>query len=148
MSQECTILVTSWIWLQKVCLVTLHSILGILFKCGQPLAEHETRDACTQLIIHASIKYQTYRAMFASVISPSLIFQYRPRMTLYSFSVHLLISRTWMVGLTLAPEGSGSLVKPQPVYAFLQLRSCSHWGCRMSENNRWELVQQTPSFCV
>ena len=119
-----------------------------LFKCGQPLAEHETRDACTQLIIHASIKYQTYRAMFASVTSPSLVFQYRSRMTLYSFSVHLLISRMWMVGLTLALEGSGSLVKPQPVYVFLQLRSCSHWGCRMSENNRWELVQQTPSFCV
>ena len=69
---------------------------------------------------------QMYRAKFASVTSPSLIFQYRSRMKLYSFSLHLLISRTLMAGLTLAPEGSGSLVKPQPVYMFLQLRSCSH----------------------
>ena len=46
---------------------------------------------CMHTIIHVSIKYQTYIAMLASVTSPSLIFQYRPRMKLYRFSVHLLI---------------------------------------------------------
>ena len=55
-----------------------------------------------------------------------------------NFSVHLSKSRMGMVGLTLAPEGSGSLVKPQPVYMLLQLRSCFHWGYRMSENNKWK----------
>ena len=38
--------------------------------------------------------------------------------------------------LTLASEGSGSLVKPQQVYGHLHLRSCCIEGCRMSENMR------------
>ena len=44
----------------------------------------------------------------------------------YSLSVHLLRTRTSMAGLTLAPEDSGSLVKPRPVYVLLHLRSCFH----------------------
>lgn len=30
----------------------------------------------------------------------------------------------------------------------LQLRSCSHWGCRILENKKWEVAQQTSSLCV
>ena len=39
-----------------------------------------------------------------------------------------------MAGLTLAPEGSGLLAKLLPIYIHLHLRSRSHRGCRMSEN--------------
>ena len=65
-----------------------------------------------------------------------------------STSVQLLRSRTWRAGLTLVSEGSGSLAKLQPTHEHLHLRSCSHWGYRMSENKRWEVVQQTSSLCV
>ena len=63
-------------------------------------------------------------------------------------SVHLLRSMTWRVGLTLVSEGSGLLATLQPIHEHLHLRSCSNWGCIMSENKRWEVVQQTSSFCV
>ena len=61
---------------------------------------------CMHTIIHASIKYQTYTAMLASVTSLSLIFQYRSRMKLYRFSVHLLI------GVSLSePHTSGTALR-------------------------------------
>ena len=85
--------------------------------------------------------------MFTSVTGPSLVLKYRLRNdTIYSFSVLLLKTGTWWAGLTLAPEGSGSLVKPQPVNVFCQLRFCSHWGYRTSGNKKWEVVQQTSSL--
>ena len=62
-----------------------------------------------------------------------------------STSVHLL---TWRAGLTLAREGCGSLAKLQPIHEHLHLRSSCHWGCEMSENKRWEVVQQISSLCV
>ena len=65
-----------------------------------------------------------------------------------STSVHLLRSRTWRVGLTLVSEGSGSLAKLQPIHKLLLLWSGSYWGCRMSANKRWEVVQQTSSLRV
>ena len=52
-------------------------------------------------------------------------------------TTHFLKSiRTWITGLTLAPEGYGSLATLQPVHGPQCLRSGSHWGCRMSENLR------------
>jgi len=39
-----------------------------------------------------------------------------------------------MEGLTLAPEGSGSLSKLQTVHGLHHLRSCYCWGCRIPEN--------------
>ena len=39
-----------------------------------------------------------------------------------------------MAGLTLAPEGSGSLAKQQLLHKLLHLRSGWTQGCRMSEN--------------
>ena len=54
-----------------------------------------------------------------------------------------------MTGLTLAPEGSGSLAKLQPLHELLHLRS----GCprgymyRMLENKRREVVEIS-IFCV
>ena len=53
-----------------------------------------------------------------------------------------------MTGLTLAPEGFDSLAMLQPVHGPQCLRSGSNWGCRMSENERWQVVQQTSSLCV
>jgi len=41
-----------------------------------------------------------------------------------------------MAGLTLAPEGSGSLSMLQTVHGLHRLRSCHHWGCRIPENKR------------
>ena len=61
--------------------------------------------------------------------------------SIYSLSVLLLRSRTWMAGLTSAPEGSCSLAKLQIIHEHLCLRSGSHWGCRVSENKRWGVVQ-------
>ena len=48
-----------------------------------------------------------------------------------------------MTGLTLAPEGSGSLVKLQPLHELLQLRSgCSRgYKCRMLKINGGEAVE-------
>ena len=63
-------------------------------------------------------------------------------------SVHLSRSRTWSARLTLVSEASGSLAKLQPIHEHLWLRSGCSRGCRMSENKRWEVVQQTFSFCV
>ena len=64
----------------------------------------------------------------------------------WSISVHFLGSRSWMTRLTLAPEGSGSLAKLQPLHKLLQLRSRCNRGymCRMLKNKRWEVVL----FCV
>ena len=56
--------------------------------------------------------------------------------------------KTLMAGLTWALEGSGSLAKLQLIHELLHLWSGSNWGCRMSENKRWEVVQQTSSLCV
>ena len=50
-----------------------------------------------------------------------------------------------MTGLTLAPEDFDSLAKLQLPHRLL-LWSGSNWGCRMSVNKRWEVVQQT-SLC-
>ena len=63
------------------------------------------------------------------------------------YSVHFLRNvRTWITGLTLASEGYGSLATLQPIHRLQCLRSGSHWGCRMSENERWEVVQQPFHF--
>ena len=59
-----------------------------------------------------------------------------------------LRSRTCRAWLTLAYEGSCSLAKLQPIHKHLLLTSGSHWGCRMSENKRWEVVHKTSSLCV
>ena len=48
-------------------------------------------------------------------------------------------------GLTLAPEVYGLLATLQPIHEHLHLRSGWNWGCRMSENKRWEVVKQTTS---
>ena len=56
--------------------------------------------------------------------------------------------KTLMAGLTLALEGSGSLAKPHQVHTLLYLWSGSNWGCRMSDNERWEVLQQTSSLCI
>ena len=55
-----------------------------------------------------------------------------------STSVQLLRSKTWRARLTLVSEASGSLAKLQLVHEHLRLRSGSNWGCRMSENKRYE----------
>ena len=47
-----------------------------------------------------------------------------------------------MAGLTLAPEGSGSLAKLQLLYELLCLRSGWTQGCRMSENKERKVVQE------
>ena len=57
-------------------------------------------------------------------------------------------SKTWRAGLTLALEGSGSLATLHLIHEHLLLWSGSQRGCRMSENKRWEVVQQTSSLCV
>ena len=56
-----------------------------------------------------------------------------------SISAHFLGSRSWMTGLTLASEGSGSLAKLQPLHELLHLRSGCYRGCRMSEriDEKW-----------
>ena len=41
-----------------------------------------------------------------------------------------------MAGLTLVPEGSGSLAKQQLLHELLHLRSGWTQGCRMSENKQ------------
>ena len=47
-----------------------------------------------------------------------------------------------MVGLTLAPEGSGSLAKLQLLHELLHLRSGWTQDCRMSENKQIKVVQE------
>ena len=65
------------------------------------------------------------------------------------YSVHFLRNvKTWITGLTLAPEDYGSRATLQPIHRSQCLRSGSHWDCRMSENKRWKVVQQTSSLCV
>ena len=56
----------------------------------------------------------------------------------YSTSVHLLASKTWIVRLTSAPEGSGFLAKLQPIHVHHQMWSYSHWDCRASDNKKEE----------
>ena len=63
-------------------------------------------------------------------------------------TAHCLKCWTKLAELTLASEGSGSLVKPHQVHGHLHLRPGCHWGCRISENKRWQVVQQTSSLCV
>ena len=46
-----------------------------------------------------------------------------------------------MTGLTLAPEGSGSLAKLQPLHKLLHLRSGCSRGYTISENKKWEVVE-------
>ena len=53
-----------------------------------------------------------------------------------------------MAGLTLASEGSGSLAKLQLIHELLHQQAGWTQGCRMSENERREVVQQTSSLCV
>ena len=71
--------------------------------------------------------------IIASVISssPPYYFNTSLRMTWPTVSVHLLLSRTWMAGLTLVPQGSGSLAKLQLLHELLCLRSGCTQGCRM-----------------
>jgi len=51
-----------------------------------------------------------------------------------------------MAGLTLAPEGSGSLSKLQTVQGF-HCRSCYSWGCRITENKRWNRLNKSIQVC-
>ena len=54
-----------------------------------------------------------------------------------------------MAGLTLAPEGSGSLAKQQLQQELLCLRSGWTQGCRMSENKQRKVVQETSmNMCI
>ena len=65
--------------------------------------------------------------------------------TVSAWGIHLLLlrCRTWMAGLTLAPEGSGSLSKLQTVHGLHHQRSCHHWGCRIPENKRWNRLNKS-----
>ena len=53
-----------------------------------------------------------------------------------------------MAGLTLAPEGSGSLVKLQLIHKLLHLRSGWTQGCRMSENKRKAVQEISMNVCM
>jgi len=52
-----------------------------------------------------------------------------------------------MAGLTLAPEGSGSLSKLQTVYGLHRLRSCYPQVCRIPENKRWNRLNKSLQVC-
>jgi len=52
-----------------------------------------------------------------------------------------------MAGLTLAPEGSGSLSKLQTVHGLHCLRSCYPRGCRIPENKTWNKVNKSTQVC-
>jgi len=52
-----------------------------------------------------------------------------------------------MAGLTIAPEGSGSLSKLQTVYELHCLRCCYHWDCKIPENKRWNRLNKSLQVC-
>jgi len=52
-----------------------------------------------------------------------------------------------MAGLTLAPEGSGSLSKLQTVQGLHRLRCCYPWDCKIPENKRWNRLNKSLQVC-